>query len=1231
MLSIFRKKNSLSKDNQQSSGKGTPPSEVTTTHRTAAPSQNPPSLQTYSAARSGNTLNSAPSMQMSENQEMGGIGIVLQPSRSNSSNMEIMHLFNGGPAQTSGLVAVGDIIKSIDGVAILGMSLEMVVSRLKGPKGTRVELEVLRDGQIVTSHLAAAEYGKPATYQVGEEKTAPVPSDIPVVSSGQISTFPVTLEQSTINSNPMKPAGSTSPKSSIGDAASESERHSTRSIENKKGKRSKESLRTITANPEYSSFSQEELRASYYLEKMTEATSVNPPGYILKSKSVSAQGSTLPPISESSTPKSGSISSPSLQSAAPAPTPVKVLQSSTPASPPINPFAPSAIYRAPSPTSLSTLSNDAVQIGQIAHLESNVPNKVETAASTLSVKHLSDSAAEEEERAAFAAWKEQQERELEEKRLHQESLFAEQMKIAADLEKQQTELLQKQMALEQKEREIQDLISLSSSKSFKADASEIDIPQHERIDDSSKRVPTDEELTEAALAMLPSALDDIRLGPQNSILSESHYSALEKSQRGSEVSEFEERRAANAWNDSTNENESPILPELVSLTLDLEYDQFLSTVARKAAFQNQLKKDIVSALNTDDQRVLIISLHRGSIIADICLMPANGDSNATRDNRTPKVLAYELAAQVSDPLSPLRAAITTKKACRAILRGPPGPHQIVEDNVKISTICSPRGSLSTEISPSKPEIPSRWAVLDRIEKAEEREMSAHFLNNERSKANFPESSLTGSWNYDAVTDGLLPSPSRTQSKSPGRRSSDPLYTSLPPFPDPLHHPSGTSPSQSALSPQLVPSIFSSAGAHSTISTMSLPGAVTQVSSRASFADEPLPLATTDVKVIEALASTGTDLLKRGRYQQARKYLKEALDGSKSLQASGHVVPSDLTFKIFDGLAIVGNLEQDESCTDAERSEKINLWSSNGALKPPRAPPIDGWKFRNYVRRHERSTPPKGDSTIRRHVYGLGDPTTNILHIRSSNPNLYSSADSKQRLSYSYESRIGKEEYGYASDTPLYSSLTSARGSDITHSAANLFATSVLSYTASRSISPSNHLERKKTPLLITSEKEIIALLSNATSILSSKEGRIDRACKYMEQALKSARSLPSVCGGDEWDNLQEILKKEISRSDTSVELAIAIVNRCLASIRNALQGKHGNRSPSLSTDKYSPALTNKPSFRSSLSSISSTKEFSTATDLRQSFLLNGYKISRNETKGGLGDSQAKAIKILRIA
>ncbi|EKX48424.1 hypothetical protein GUITHDRAFT_136919 [Guillardia theta CCMP2712] len=775
--------------------------------------------------RSMNTPSIAPTIQTSESQELGGIGIVLQPSRSNPQNMEIMHLFNGGPAQTSGLVAVGDV--------------QFALTRA-------IAISQRSDSLEVTSQpITTSEYGKIGSHQVGEEKTAPVPTEIPVVSSGKISTFSAVAEHSTINSNSVKAPWSSSPKSNfyradisgIGDAVSESERHSARSIDNKKGKRSKESLRTITAIPEYSNFSQEELRASYYLEKMTETTSVNPPGY-MKQKPVTAQS------------------------------------------------------------------------------EPSVSNNTESVAPSVSMDEQKKIGISEDEKASFVAWKVQQERELEEKRLQQEHLFAEQMKIAADLEKQQSELLQKQMALEQKEKEIQDMMSVSNGRSFK-EAGDVEVQVKMPVDDRSKRAPTDEELTEAALAMLPSALDDIRLGSQSATaaIRKSHHTELEVSQKELDILDFESKRTEHSLNDSMAENMQSVSPELVSLTLDLEYDQFLSTVARKSAFQNQLKKDIVSALNTDEHRVVIIALNRGSIIAEICLMPAQGDSDTMRDNRTPKVLAYELAAQVSDPSSALRAAITTKKACRAILRGPPGPNQIIQDTVKISTICSPRGSLSTEISPSKPEIPSRWAVLDRNDIADEREMSAYLLNNERSKSNLPESSLTGSWNYDAVTDGLLPSPSRIQSKSPGQRSSDPLYASLPAFSDPVHA-TGTSPLQSALSPQFMPSIFASAGAYSTTSSMSLPGAGEKLLSLGE-------------KVIEALASTGTDLLKRGRYQQARKYLKEALDGSKSLQAAGHTVPSNLTFKIFDGLAIVGNLEQDEPFIIAEDSEKLNLWSSNG--------------------------------------------------------------------------------------------------------------------------------------------------------------------------------------------------------------------------------------------------------------------------------------------------------------
>ena len=105
MLSIFRKKNSLSNQSQQSPAKGSPVESTTMTMTNRSPVPTPNSL----GVRSMNTLSIAPTNQTSESQEFGGIGIVLQPSRSNPQNMEIMHLFNGGPAQTSGLVAVGDV------------------------------------------------------------------------------------------------------------------------------------------------------------------------------------------------------------------------------------------------------------------------------------------------------------------------------------------------------------------------------------------------------------------------------------------------------------------------------------------------------------------------------------------------------------------------------------------------------------------------------------------------------------------------------------------------------------------------------------------------------------------------------------------------------------------------------------------------------------------------------------------------------------------------------------------------------------------------------------------------------------------------------------------------------------------------------------------------------------------------------------------------------------------
>lgn len=62
-----------------------------------------------------------------------------------------------GPARRAGL-REGDRIASIDGDPVRSMALEEVVERLRGPIGSEVEVEVVREGELVTLLIARAPY-----------------------------------------------------------------------------------------------------------------------------------------------------------------------------------------------------------------------------------------------------------------------------------------------------------------------------------------------------------------------------------------------------------------------------------------------------------------------------------------------------------------------------------------------------------------------------------------------------------------------------------------------------------------------------------------------------------------------------------------------------------------------------------------------------------------------------------------------------------------------------------------------------------------------------------------------------------------------------------------------------------------------------------------------------------------------------------------------------------------
>jgi len=77
--------------------------------------------------------------------EFYGIGVVIQPARPDGTGAKIVAVFRGGPAYRAGLKA-GDEIVEVNGEDVTNLDLYEIVSRIRGPKGTIVEIGVRRKG-----------------------------------------------------------------------------------------------------------------------------------------------------------------------------------------------------------------------------------------------------------------------------------------------------------------------------------------------------------------------------------------------------------------------------------------------------------------------------------------------------------------------------------------------------------------------------------------------------------------------------------------------------------------------------------------------------------------------------------------------------------------------------------------------------------------------------------------------------------------------------------------------------------------------------------------------------------------------------------------------------------------------------------------------------------------------------------------------------------------------------
>lgn len=73
-------------------------------------------------------------------------GIGAELGKDKDGNLIVIAPINGSPAEKAGLKAK-DIIASIDGSATTGMSTDDAVSKIRGKKGTKVALKLIRDGK----------------------------------------------------------------------------------------------------------------------------------------------------------------------------------------------------------------------------------------------------------------------------------------------------------------------------------------------------------------------------------------------------------------------------------------------------------------------------------------------------------------------------------------------------------------------------------------------------------------------------------------------------------------------------------------------------------------------------------------------------------------------------------------------------------------------------------------------------------------------------------------------------------------------------------------------------------------------------------------------------------------------------------------------------------------------------------------------------------------------------
>ncbi|MDQ7824119.1 MAG: S41 family peptidase [Candidatus Eremiobacteraeota bacterium] len=84
-------------------------------------------------------------MEQMQSASFGGIGTYIEVDKDNDNWLTVIEPMEGTPAWNAG-IKTGDVISEIDGKSTKGLSIDLAVTRLRGPKGTPVTLTIMRKG-----------------------------------------------------------------------------------------------------------------------------------------------------------------------------------------------------------------------------------------------------------------------------------------------------------------------------------------------------------------------------------------------------------------------------------------------------------------------------------------------------------------------------------------------------------------------------------------------------------------------------------------------------------------------------------------------------------------------------------------------------------------------------------------------------------------------------------------------------------------------------------------------------------------------------------------------------------------------------------------------------------------------------------------------------------------------------------------------------------------------------